>query len=126
MHTLRHEDRAARLDLDGTWRFQLLRAPDAEPGPSWDEAQVPGCWTMQGFDDRPQYTNVQMPFPGLPPTVPEDNPTYEKFPFTVPSGDQNGSFTCWRTPPGQRTLYFTTSDPLPISVPVSVRESVLV
>jgi beta-galactosidase len=80
MHTLRHEEPAARLDLDGTWRFQLLRAADAKPGASWDEAKVPGCWTMQGFDDKPQYTNVQMPFPGLPPTVPEDNPTgiYER------------------------------------------------
>ena len=29
---------------------------------------------MQGFD-RPQYTNIQMPFPGPPPRVPDDNPT---------------------------------------------------
>ena len=46
----------------------------------WNEVDVPGCWTMQGFDDRPQYTNVQMPFPGLPPDVPAHNPTglYER------------------------------------------------
>ena len=80
MHALRHDDPAARLELDGRWRFQLLRSPDADPGPDWSEADVPGCWTMQGFDDRPQYTNVQMPFPGFPPTIPDDNPTgvYER------------------------------------------------
>ena len=68
------------LELDGTWRFQLLRAPDAEPGPDWAEAEVPGCWTRQGFDDLPHYTNVQMPFPGFPPDIPDDNPTgvYER------------------------------------------------
>ena len=80
MHTVRHDDPGRRLDLDGLWRFQLLRAPDAPPGPDWDEAVVPGCWTMQGFDDRPHYTNVQMPFPGLAPAIPDDNPTgvYER------------------------------------------------
>ena len=87
MHTLRHDDPATRLDLDGTWRFQLLHAPDGEPGPDWSEAAVPGCWTMQGFDDKPHYTNVQMPFPGLPPTIPQDNPTgiYERE-FDLPGG----------------------------------------
>jgi PKD domain len=38
---------------------------------------------------------------GHPEFVPEDNPTYEKFPFTVPAGDQNGSFTVtvtWEEP----------------------------
>jgi beta-galactosidase len=77
MHSVPHVD---RIDLDGSWRFQLLREPDAPPGPDWDTATVPGCWTMQGFDDRPQYTNVQMPFPGRPPEVPADNPTgvYER------------------------------------------------
>ena len=51
-----------------------------EPGTDWAEAEVPGCWTMQGFDDLPHYTNVQMPFPGFPPDIPDDNPTgvYER------------------------------------------------
>ncbi|MFL5778772.1 MAG: glycoside hydrolase family 2 TIM barrel-domain containing protein [Chloroflexota bacterium] len=77
MHSLSHRD---RLELDGTWRFQLLFDPEAEPEPSWSEATVPGCWTMQGFDDRPQYTNVQMPWDCRPPDVPERNPTgiYER------------------------------------------------
>ena len=75
MHTLRHDDPARRIELDGRWRFQLLRVPGAEPGPDWSEADVPGCWTMQGFGDWPHYTNVQMPFPGLPPAIPDDDPT---------------------------------------------------
>ena len=80
MHTLRHDDAERRIALDGPWRFQLLRAPDAPDGADWDEAAVPGCWTMQGFDDRPHYTNVQMPFAGVPPAIPDDNPTgvYER------------------------------------------------
>jgi beta-galactosidase len=77
MHSVPH---AERLDLDGTWRFQLLAAPDVEAGTDWSETTVPGCWTRQGFDDLPQYTNVQMPFAGLPPEVPDHNPTgvYER------------------------------------------------
>ena len=82
MHSVPHRD---RLELDGTWRFQLLRRPDAEPSSEWAEIQVPSLWTMGGFDDKPQYTNVQMPFDGLPPEIPEDNPTgiYERK-FEVP------------------------------------------
>ena len=82
MHAVPHPD---RLDLDGTWRFQLLRCPDAEPGEAWTDAAVPGCWTMQDTWDRPMYTNVQMPFPGLPPEIPAVNPTglYERT-FTIP------------------------------------------
>lgn len=77
MHAVPHPD---RLDLDGTWRFQLLPRPDAAPGPDWAETTVPGLWTMGGFADKPHYTNVQMPFSTLPPVVPADNPTglYER------------------------------------------------
>jgi beta-galactosidase len=77
MHSVPHLD---RVDLDGRWRFQLLPRPDAPLVQVWSEAEVPGCWTMQGFADKPQYTNVQMPFPGLPPSIPEANPTgvYER------------------------------------------------
>ena len=84
MHSVPHAD---RLDLDGQWRFQLLPRPDAEPSGEWREVTVPGCWTMQDVGDRPHYTNVQMPFPGLPPAVPEQNPTglYERT-FELPDG----------------------------------------
>ncbi len=82
MHAVPHEDRHS---LDGTWRFQLLGSPDEPLGDHWREAEVPGCWTMQGTSDVPIYTNVQMPFPGLPPTPPAENPTgvYERS-FVVP------------------------------------------
>ena len=62
------------VSLDGDWSFTLLDRPG---GTVRAEAtvEVPGCWTMQGIGDPPQYTNVQMPFPGPPPRVPDDNPT---------------------------------------------------
>lgn len=84
MHSIEHGD---RLSLDGTWRFQLLHRPDEPPGDTWGEAIVPGCWTMQDTWDRPIYTNVQMPFAGLPPEPPDENPTgvYERS-FAVPAG----------------------------------------
>lgn len=69
------------LDLNGRWSFTLLDRPEAvqaghlaEHAASWAQVEVPGCWTMQGYD-RPIYTNIQMPFPGPPPSVPEENPT---------------------------------------------------
>ncbi len=84
MHSVPHAD---RVDLDGRWRFQLLPAPDAEPSSAWGEIEVPGCWTMQGWGDLPHYTNVVMPFAGLPPRVPDANPTglYERE-VEVPAG----------------------------------------
>jgi beta-galactosidase len=82
MHAVPHEERVA---LDGTWRFQLLHAPEAPIAPEWADIQVPGAWTMQGTWDRPHYTNVQMPFPERPPEVPAANPTgvYERS-VTIP------------------------------------------
>jgi len=69
------------VSLDGEWRFTLLPKPESVSSDhlngdtaSWPSIEVPGCWTMQGFD-RPIYTNVQMPFPGPPPSVPRHNPT---------------------------------------------------
>jgi len=83
MHSVAHRD---SLPLDGRWRFQLLRSPDADVGEDWGEAQVPSVWTMSGTWDQPHYTNVQMPFEDRPPTVPELNPTgiYERE-FEVPA-----------------------------------------
>jgi hypothetical protein len=74
-------DPAARIDLDGRWRFQLLPTPDTSLAGRWTEIDVPGCWTMQEFDDLhsvgdgPHYTNVQMPWLDLPPHPPAANPT---------------------------------------------------
>jgi beta-galactosidase len=74
------------LDLGGPWAFRLVPEPTAAPGgwttsgedpagEGWTSVEVPGCWTMQGVGDHPHYTNVVMPFPGDPPSVPAANPT---------------------------------------------------
>lgn len=65
--------------LSGAWEFRLLPRPEAVTATAlaeddWQPIQVPGNWTMQGFG-KPHYTNVQMPFPHMPPSVPDDNPT---------------------------------------------------
>lgn len=73
-------EEGTRLSLDGEWDFHLAKTPvDAAkfvdaPG-KWDRIRVPGNWQMQGFWDKPHYTNVQMPFPEEPPFVPAANPT---------------------------------------------------
>ncbi|MCP4756992.1 MAG: DUF4981 domain-containing protein, partial [Proteobacteria bacterium] len=70
-------------NLNGQWLFQLVDKPAAAPEDffekghddrKWKKIEVPGNWTMQGFD-YPHYTNVQMPFSETPPRVPEQNPT---------------------------------------------------
>ena len=69
--------------LNGPWRFKLFDRPESVPASctrtrfadaTWDRVQVPGNWTMQGYD-RPHYTNVIMPFDNRPPFVPDANPT---------------------------------------------------
>jgi len=71
------------LSLDGRWSFALFDRPENVPAEvvtaefddsKWSEINVPGNWTVQGFD-RPHYTNVQMPFSETPPDVPDENPT---------------------------------------------------
>ena len=82
------------VSLNGDWRFSLVARPEAIPAdfvfPSfddtaWADLPVPSNWTMHGHD-RPQYTNVQMPFDTAPPNVPDENPTglYRKT-FEVPA-----------------------------------------
>lgn len=81
------------VSLDGSWSFVLRERPAAVTVDDlvgstarWGEVEVPGCWTMQGHD-RPQYTNIQMPFPGPPSSVPDHNPTgvYRRT-VTLPAG----------------------------------------
>ena len=69
------------VSLDGDWAFSLRERPEdvttddlVGSTDGWATVAVPGCWTMQGFD-TPRYTNLQMPFPGPPPAVPDANPT---------------------------------------------------
>ncbi|MFZ9627991.1 MAG: glycoside hydrolase family 2 TIM barrel-domain containing protein [Ilumatobacteraceae bacterium] len=87
-----------RRSLDGTWRFRFVERPDqvegewlggratarsrATTGRAWTDITVPGNWTVPGAfptggqpDDHPHYTNVQMPFPGPPPALPDRVPT---------------------------------------------------
>lgn len=78
-YAARREESPWFLSLDGEWQFKLKARPEDVTRNSlddggWDAMAVPGNWTMQGFG-RPQYTNVVMPFPNLPPDVPQDNPT---------------------------------------------------
>ena len=40
----------------------------------WDTIPVPSNWQMQGYG-RPNYTNVNYPYPVDPPFVPDENPT---------------------------------------------------
>ena len=70
--------------LNGTWKFQLAPAPQRVPAnfykedydvSGWADIAVPGNWQLQGFDDKPIYTNTHYPFTPNPPYVPEDNPT---------------------------------------------------
>jgi beta-galactosidase len=73
----------ARRSLDGQWSFAWFDSPDAVPAEAVTGATpragrhlaVPGNWTVQDVGDLPHYTNVQMPFPGPPPALPEHNPT---------------------------------------------------
>jgi len=83
--------------LDGEWDFRYFEKPELvqeafvapahEPvaADGWAKLPVPSNWTMHGYD-RPHYTNIQMPFPNLPPEVPKENPTglYRRM-FTVPA-----------------------------------------
>ncbi|WP_329144105.1 DUF4981 domain-containing protein [Streptomyces sp. NBC_01456] len=90
---------AARLSLNGIWRFRLSAGATAEDEsfarPDFDDAQwqdlrVPGHWVLQGrtaadgshegggaarANGAPAYTNTAYPFPVDPPRVPDENPT---------------------------------------------------
>ncbi len=68
--------------LNGDWQFHYLPSPDAVPAgffseafdaAEWDTLAVPSSWQMHGYG-RPQYCNVNYPYPVDPPHVPNDNP----------------------------------------------------
>ncbi len=84
MHAPLPTDGPARVrrSLNGQWQFRLFPSPADVPPAAltgstarWQSLAVPGNWTVQGVDDLPHYTNVQMPFPGPPPRLPDRNPT---------------------------------------------------
>ena len=68
-----------RRSLDGEWAFELFDSPvallaDSSPIVAAD-VEVPSNWTMQFPEiDPPHYTNIQMPFDGPPPRLPDRNP----------------------------------------------------
>ncbi len=81
--------------LNGQWQFQYLPSPeDVPPGffeeafdaSQWDTLPVPSSWQMHGYG-RPQYTNINYPFPVDPPHVPNSNPVglYRRE-FALPAG----------------------------------------
>jgi beta-galactosidase/beta-glucuronidase len=68
--------------LNGVWRFKLYPRPTAVPEDfpqsdfdscDWEPIMVPGNWQIEGFG-KPQYTNIDYPFPVDPPRVPSENP----------------------------------------------------
>jgi beta-galactosidase len=87
---------ARATSLDGRWRFQLFPSPDSVTATAvtaelddstWREIAVPGEWTLQDTGDLPHYTNVVMPFAGLPPDLPKRNPTgVYRTTFATPRG----------------------------------------
>ncbi len=108
------------LNLDGAWRFALAENPDAVPrgagdgcfaspdfdDSSWGRLQVPGTWTLQGYD-KPHYTNVVMPFGNVPPSAPAaHNPTgLYRVGFELPADWNDALAKRWRgegaLPPAQ-------------------------
>ena len=69
-------------NLTGVWKFCYtssfndIEAPFYEAdynADSWDDLPVPSNWQLHGYD-KPNYTNVNYPFPFDPPYVPDNNP----------------------------------------------------
>ncbi len=97
MSTSFRVEQRPRRSLDGRWDLQLFEHPDevAAGSPIWaSTVEVPGNWTMQGTGDLPHYTNVQMPWPLLPPQLPD----------RVTTGVYRRSFTVPRAWSGQRVV----------------------
>lgn len=71
------------IDLNGTWKFRYLTDPESltesdfqptAPLTDYEDTEVPDCWVMRGHG-VPHYTNMEMPFPELPPEIPAENPS---------------------------------------------------
>lgn len=90
------------LDLNGSWQFRLFDHPDVVPASAvtgsmsrgWRAVDVPGNWTLQDVGDSPHYTNIDMPWPGRPPSLPD----------RVPTGVYRRSFRLTRVGRGRRTI----------------------
>ncbi|SDK25876.1 beta-galactosidase [Pedobacter sp. ok626] len=71
---------AAKLSLDGMWRFKLVQNPSLrsldffkrpEQTKNWSQIKVPANWQTEGFD-KYIFTDVEYPIPPNPPFVPKD------------------------------------------------------
>lgn len=78
----RYESSRCKL-LNGKWRFKLYKNYAYKPtdfaqthydSHNWDSIQVPGSWTMQGYDQN-QYCNVRYPWEGSEDICPPNAPT---------------------------------------------------
>lgn len=66
--------------LNGEWRFAYFENGDkAGDITEWESITVPSCWQLNGYG-KPNYTNINYPFPCDPPYVPDINPVgiYER------------------------------------------------
>ncbi|MEH7335951.1 beta-galactosidase subunit alpha [Neobacillus drentensis] len=70
-------------NLNGTWKFLFLEAPEYGPDgfyrddfdlKEWDDITVPGNWQLQGYGNM-HYSDLWYNFPIIPPRVPTENPT---------------------------------------------------
>ncbi|CEO09240.1 beta-galactosidase subunit alpha [Paraclostridium sordellii] len=70
-------------NLNGSWRFLFLDAPEYSPEgfykeehntDNWDNIIVPGNWQLQGYG-KMHYSDLWYNFPINPPYVPTENPT---------------------------------------------------
>ncbi|MEH7073135.1 beta-galactosidase subunit alpha [Neobacillus drentensis] len=70
-------------NLNGTWKFTFLEAPEYGPDgffehdldtKDWDDIVVPGNWQLQGYG-KMHYSDLWYNFPIIPPRVPTENPT---------------------------------------------------
>ena len=60
--------------LNGEWRFAFFENGDKAGNiEEWETIEVPSCWQTKGYE-RPNYTNINYPFPCDPPYVPDINP----------------------------------------------------
>ncbi|MEU6085050.1 glycoside hydrolase family 2 TIM barrel-domain containing protein [Streptomyces sp. NPDC047108] len=90
---------AARLSLNGIWRFRLSPTATAQDdsfarrdfdASRWDELPVPAHWVLHGHG-APAYTNTRYPFPVDPPRLPTGNPTGDhRLVFDLPHGWEGG------------------------------------
>lgn len=79
---IRYDSSRCKL-LNGKWKFKLYKNYAYRPSDfaqplydshNWDSIQVPGSWTMQGYD-RNQYCNVRYPWEGSEDICPPNAPT---------------------------------------------------